>query len=588
MRALMFLASPPPLPPPPHQRRPILPIPAPLFNQPPVLFTDGSWRRTRSGPFFHQSSTSAGAALAIMDGSSLILGLRLANAYALQSQRAYVQEHVGLLLAAAVSQELGLASPIFTDCRSAKDYILNPSTNQQSLNPLGQLASFTRHLLRSPDLRWIRSHSALPFEEQSSAQQGNTIADAISAGAHPNFIDLPMSTLSIIADNTNRWYLHDTESNLPAMLGLSKSSNATLHSYLSDRSQRHPLSPTPTEIQQLMISIQPSSSKQAGAYLKLALRKFDDDRRAASTSPADYLPPCSCGCSNTIDTWVTTCRHPESLAIRNGGLNKVRDHLEHYPLLRAYILGALTSPTASAQEWRGIWSEPHYGAITDIMLGNYPSLVEKDWSGGVRLLHQVIQTTTSTSLQLHSYHRKGLRAAPPKKAPYKPSPPLLRPPRKVPVPQPKITKFFLPRNSSAPGQTPSPQGLGGRVFRRFAHPHTSSRRRAPLPCQEIPRRRAIIATTPSISSFLSRQPTFLISPRTLQSGPSFRREDPLRSPGSRLSSRELTGMPASQAPDSSSHSSTISSVVQSVNRPCVSTLHTVNMPVNYHALLDSK
>ena len=562
-----------------------------MQDRPLELFTDGSWSRTHTGPFLHQNQVSTGAALAIMDGATLVAGFRIANAYALLPQRAYIQEHVGLLLASVAATELHLSPPIYTDCRSAMDYIQNPATSQRHSNPLSQMAALSRHFLPHPTISWIKAHCAVDFDQQTDQQKGNTIADAIANGTHPYFTELPLSTLNSIAANSGRWYLYDRTLDLPAIPFLEHRSARTMEVYLSHRQQRHVLSPSAADIKQMVASVKPTSSRQAGAYLKLALRKFDDDRRASSDKPADALPPCSCGCSNTIDTWTTSCRHPESISIRNTGIRLTRELLDSYPLLRAHIIGVISSPPDQGLPWRGTWSEPHITDITNIISGNYPTLSADNWKEGIKVLHQVTRILTQTALQLHTFHRTGARSHTPTKV-AKPRFPIqerktFKPrPAPAPAPLPKITAFFQP--------VPKSTGPPYRAPVRLASSHSRRQPRiAPLPYQELPHRtsrsshtrqtppqRSLISITPSISSLATRNPMFLLtSTRSPPSAAPVRPSGtPLSPPApSRLCSRPSNTVPITVGPP----------LVHSVFCPPLPSPPVITPP-NYHALLDTE
>ena len=345
--------------------------------------SDGAWSAPL-GIFPTLPPTGGFAVVGILPDPphTIIHQLRCEGLFVHDRRRAFIQESMGA--AVALRQTDGM---VHSDCKA----VVGLSTNFKARNPLQDVIK----QLGRGRLTHVYGHPELRSESRNWSPAEHAIAAADNLASRPNCLApqsmTPSDLISEIFSRTSQWFL--TQNN-ELFLGNIAHTNQVriLHDYITNRNLRYKTNIwTPVNFR-FAITAQKSTRSQRGALQKLFFKRFDRDRLFS----LDVLSPCSCGCSDTLETWTTSCT--ESIMQTNFAIGKanIANFIRNQPQLTFLNNALAQSPTL----WRGIWSPQLQEEINHLALsGNQDSHL---------ILLKSIQALTAlimnTSLQL--YHTR--------------------------------------------------------------------------------------------------------------------------------------------------------------------------------------
>lgn len=320
------------------QRRGTAP-PPPRYTGPLALCSDGSHARTvELFDFLSDATSSAGIILPDARHSTYpqhSIHVRLPPT----PSRSFGAEIAGMAI--ALASTVGSTS---SDCRGG----ISAMSQHTSRIPLLSLVTGNSHRLQ-----WIRSHPErrLPLTKWTTNDYDIHFADVVAGGGPAytgprlHWSDFTSSLLT----QFGRWTIANQDGILlqpPLIL----KQQADLMAYIGDKTKAHKTNWSYNGFTHFMRSCQGTLAQKA-AWAKLYLGKFEPDRQFRQNT----RPPCSCGCSNSLQAWVTVCKKPEVIPLQRALRSQISQESTIPSVLRRITLALLDSPHAEAL-LRGHWS----------------------------------------------------------------------------------------------------------------------------------------------------------------------------------------------------------------------------------------
>jgi hypothetical protein len=392
---------------------PVIPVVATIVSVPREpgakysIYTDGSWNQVATGPFDGQSVITSGGAVVIMEdsGRRILKSFRIPEMYVTSKKRAYVQEYVALQMGFRIRAEFPSAH-VYTDCQSARTSLLSPAKlrNTALQDPRCPFRSLT-HTGNSlhETVHHVRAHAdrRKVFAALDTAEYGNLVADAVAEGSRRfPYTDLSAEDINQHLELCNSWVFSLAGSSqiivdpLRELLGASD-----LEAYCQKKAADLKVHFSADQLTSLC-SKPGLTMKQHSALLRLHFHKYWDDEQYSRHEPA-WRGPCTCGCANVLNTWVSTCKRSDVLETLKATRSKLANLLSSFPRIWSILQGILQSEDAHLL-WRGIWTprwRTQISAVCSPPVGENHSLYWKKIQATTRSVGNIL---TDAALSLRS------------------------------------------------------------------------------------------------------------------------------------------------------------------------------------------
>lgn len=357
-----------------------------------LIASDGTYENPDKLFGFFQPPVAFGAVVEIDNAPPHALRQAFRFPVPVTSQRAFTAEMVAQSLAVQLS-----AAPILTDCKSALFSLRSNRT-------LPGIFMATRPHAHRID--WTKSHPERRGKPHTWTPEDHAIfcADKVAGGQLPHCTLTYAEVGASCLKHSRLWALEDV--NGPTLVTpLFRKQELLLSRYLATR----------TLNDQLLWSIEglrfvcslARTLAQRGALIKLYLHRFDVDRLARCGNT------CSCGCFNSLETWLVSCQRADIQSERAD----FRARWQHIPaptLLKS-VISTIIRREPSTILFRGNWSSAHRERVHEAFYSGTHDA--REWAKGIRSvttaltghalrLHQIV-SSASTARPSRGRYRKG-------------------------------------------------------------------------------------------------------------------------------------------------------------------------------------
>lgn len=347
-----------------------------------VVGTDGSW--TREQYLIGYGRPTTGAAVVSIDKrnpSQLVGSIKITNYASDSSTRVYAQEAMALAVATLRYQTV-----IYSDSKSVLEQLWTRAPARNRL--IGLIKELPGY---SPfRYKFIESHPEKTTLKSgwTPAQWANHHADTIASKAAMETEHISGAEItSHLIRAAGCWTITNKEGILIDDVRQQAEVLECLH-YL----QRKQIDPEMYSYG--MACHQRISARQKGALTKLILAKFDRDRQHKDGT----LPPCQCGCLDTLEDWTTICNREDIKRLRDKALSEVAQlRQELRPELSEQIQSCIADIENSGI-WRGYW-RPEASAKINRLADSKD--VQRHRREG-QVIKMITSTLTSHALQMHT------------------------------------------------------------------------------------------------------------------------------------------------------------------------------------------
>ena len=114
------------------------------------------------------------------------------------------------------------------------------------------------------------------------------------------------------------------------------------------------------------------SKLQRAAKIKLFFAQYYDDFCFETIGP-EAITTCSCGCQNTLSSWISTCSRQDIDSTRHEVFGKIEQFCRPYDRLSTVFYSLLTdriNAVDGEQFWRGNWQPWQIDRITNVVIAD--------------------------------------------------------------------------------------------------------------------------------------------------------------------------------------------------------------------------
>jgi hypothetical protein len=367
----------------------LLPHPVGIPNT--LICTDGSWKRSFTGPLPGDHVTKVGAAVVILnDQRSVLQALRMSNIHEECGKRAYAQEFLGLTAASFIHTELP-GSSIHSDCMAALVKVQG-TCRQYPLRPY-----CTAITLSDGHRHWVRGHAdnRKTRAELLPPEFGNIVADSVADGHHQyNWIELDHQSFRTNVRLSNNWLLWHNNTELVIEPLRQFTHGKDMIEYCDHKNTEAGMKIHHPEILRGLCNRSHLSMSSRGSINKLFFGKFDDDRPRLEDA-SKPREPCPCGCSNQLDNWTTNCQHLPTSTLRNDVVYKAQATLLDFPTLQSSVAAHLRSA-----EGYHIWRGRIIPSLANTLQSRTDLLIQGKADGAQQLMLKKIQKAMKKCLDV--------------------------------------------------------------------------------------------------------------------------------------------------------------------------------------------
>lgn len=348
------------------------------------LASDGSWISPRS--LFDTTEPIVGAAIVTVDHPREALFISGFNATS--RMRVFTQEAI----AAAVAIAAGCKALVVDNKAVVKQFARRGQTDHEVLNLVKTPSTGSKvgHIKAHPERMKLPS-------QWSPEEWANSEADSVATGKRePTKTWSGLEVSEKLHEVAQGWAIWNQEGIIMDDIG-AYINRKHLHDYLEQRTDKKDGVHRWNHLIFRWSMQGKVTPRQRAAHIKLHLARFDRDRKFLEGT----LPACSCGCGNTLETWISSCQRSECRAINENTRADISLQLTKWTSIQHRFLEELQS-TEAVFLWRANPQTKFRQELEKLAL----SLSQREYDELKRAIKNSFRILVDNALTLHSLATK--------------------------------------------------------------------------------------------------------------------------------------------------------------------------------------